>query len=98
MASAPDALWMDQVRSLTSAGEPEVRIGAARLLLPHDPEYAKRILERGMNDDNPAIRDMASESIGEAFAGDLRTLRFFMKLNDRLGRVRAAARVLVLLR
>ena len=89
---------MDQVRNLTSAGEPEVRIGAARLLLPHDPEYARRILERAMNDDNPAIRDIASEAIGEAFSSDLRTLRFFMKLNDRLGRVRAAARVLVLLR
>src|SRR5688572_22430347 len=71
MASSPDALWMDQVRNLTSAHEPEVRIGAARLLLPHDPEYARRILERGMNDENPAIRDMASESIGEAAAGDL---------------------------
>jgi hypothetical protein len=98
MASAPDAAWMDQVRNLTSAGEPEVRVGAARLLLPHDPEYARRILERAMNDDNPAIRDIASEAIGEAFSSDLRTLRFFMKLNDRLGRVRAAARVLALLR
>ena len=98
MASSPDGLWMDQVRNLTSASEPEVRIGAARLLLPHDPEYARRILERGMNDENPAIRDLASDSIGEAAAGDLRALRFFMKLNDRLGRVRAAARVLVLLR
>ena len=98
MASSPDALWMDQVRNLTSAYEPEVRVGAARLLLPHDPESARRILERAMNDENPAIRDMASESIGEAAARDLRGLRFFMKLNDRLGRVRAAARVLVLLR
>jgi len=98
MAASPDTTWMDQVRRLTSAGEPEVRIGAARLLLPHDPEYARPILERGMNDANPAIRDMASESIGEAAAGDLRSLRFFMSLNDPLGRVRAAARVLVLLR
>jgi len=98
MASAPDAAWVDQVRNLTSASEPEVRIGAARLLLPYDPEYARPILERGMNDENQAIRDMASESIGEAAARDLRSLRFFMKLNDRLGRVRAAARVLVLLR
>ena len=98
MSASPDATWMDQVRRLTSAGEPEVRIGAARLLLPHDPEYARPILERGMNDANPAIRDMASEAIGEAAAGDLRSLRFFMRLTDRLGRVRAAARVLVLLR
>jgi HEAT repeat protein len=98
MASSPDAAWIDQARQLTSASEPEVRIGAARLLLPHDPQYARPILERGMNDENPAIRDLASESIGEAAAGDLRALRYFMRLNDRLGRVRAAARVLVLLR
>lgn len=98
MAASPDAAWIDQVRRLTAAGEPEVRIGAARLLLPHDPDYARPILERGMNDENQAIRDMASEAIGEAASGDLRSLRFFMRLNDRLGRVRAAARVLVLLR
>jgi HEAT repeat protein len=98
MAAAPDAAWIDLVRRLTAEAEPEVRIGAARLLLPHDPEYARPILERGMNDANPAIRDMASESIGEAAARDLRSLRYFMSLNDRLGRVRAAARVLVLLR
>jgi HEAT repeat protein len=98
MASAPDALWMDQVRRLTSDGEPDVRIGAARLLLPHDPELARQILERGMNDENPAIRDLASAGFSEAAAGDLRMLRHFLKLNDRLGRVRAAARILELLR
>jgi HEAT repeat protein len=98
MAASADAAWIEQARQLTSASEPDVRIGAARLLLPHDPQYARPILERGMNDENPAIRDLASESIGEAAAADLRALRYFLRLNDRLGRVRAAARLLVLLR
>jgi HEAT repeat protein len=98
MASSPDGLWMDQVRRLTSAAEPEVRVGAARLLLPHDPELARQILERGMSDPNPAIRDLASAGLGEAAAGDLRMLRHFLKLSDRLARVRAAARLLALTR
>lgn len=98
MASSPDGLWMDQVRRLTSAAEPEVRIGAAHLLLPHDPELARQILERGMSDANPAIRDLASEGLADAVAGDLRMLRHFLKLNDPLARVRAAARILVVTR
>jgi HEAT repeat protein len=98
LASQPDAFWLDQVRRLTSASEPQVRIGAARLLAPHDPDLARQVLERGMNDANPAIRDMAFDTMREVVAGDLRTLRIYLKLPDRLGRVRAAAGVLALVR
>ncbi len=98
MASQPDATWMDQVRRLTSAAEPEVRIGAARLIAPYDPQLAKQVIDRGMSDSNPAIRDMAAESLSEMVATDLRALRQLLRLPDRLARARAAGRVLALVR
>jgi HEAT repeat protein len=98
MASQPDALWMDQVRRLTSAGEPEVRIGAARLIAPYDPQLARQIIDSGMADSNPAIRNMAAESLSEVLATDLKALRQLLRLPDRLARVRAAGRVLTLVR
>jgi HEAT repeat protein len=91
MASRPDSLWLDQVRRLTSVAEPEVRVGAARLLVPHDPELARRVLQDAMNDGNPAIRELASDAFGEV-AADFPTLRQLMKSNDRLTSVRAAGR------
>ena len=68
MASRPDSLWLDQVRRLTSVAEPEVRVGAARLLVPHDPELARKVLQGAMNDGNPAIRELASDAFGEVAA------------------------------
>jgi len=41
---------------------------------------------------------MATEAIGDVAGGDLRMLRHLLKLQDRLGRVRAAARVLAIVR
>lgn len=98
MASQPDATWMDQVRRLTSAVEPEVRLGAARLVAPYDPQLARQVIDRGMTDSNPAIRDMAAESLSEVVATDLRALRQLLRLPDRLARARAAGRVLALVR
>jgi len=98
MASQPDSLWMDQVRRLTSATEPEVRIGAARLIAPHDPELARRVIDQGMADRNPAIRDMAAEALSDVVATDLRALRHLLRLPDRLARARAAAHILALVR
>jgi hypothetical protein len=51
-----------------------------------------------MNDPNPALREMASDVMGAVEATDLPTLRRLMKSNDRLTGVRAAARVLTVLR
>jgi HEAT repeat protein len=99
MASQPGGEWQEAVRQLTSAPQPEVRVGAARLLLPHQPEVARRVLEAAMNDPNPAIRSMASESMVEALpVGDLRALRQMLKTADNHVRVRAAARLLEVLR
>lgn len=95
MASRPDAAWLDQVRRLASAPEPEARVGAARLLAAHDPDLARKLLESAMNDPNPAIREMASEGLSGTGVTDLSTLRQFMKSTDRLTSVRAAAGVLM---
>ena len=95
MAARPDPLWLDHVRRLGSAAEPEVRVGAARLLGPHDPELARQILQGALSDGNPAIREMAADVYSDVGAADFPTLRAQMKSNDRLTSVRAAARLLV---
>ena len=96
MASRPDAVWLEQVRRLASAAEPEVRVGAARLLGPHDPELARKVLQGAMNDPNPAIREMAADALGRSRPTDFPTLRRLMKSSDRLTGVRAASRLLAL--
>jgi HEAT repeat protein len=98
MSSRPDAQWLDQVRQLTSASEPEVRVGAATLVAPHDPELARRVLGEAMKDQNPAIREMASDSILETSAHDLRALRHLLRSTRPLERVRAASRILAFVR
>lgn len=96
MAARPDAAWLDQVQRLSSAAEPEVKVGVARLLGPHDPELARKTLQSVMNDPNPAIRALASDAYGDIEATDFPTLRQLLKSNDRLTGVRAAGRLLVL--
>ena len=96
MASRPDPVWLDQVRRLTSVGEPEVRVGAALLLAPHDPEVSRTVLKSVSNDPSPAIRAMASEALVEVGPNDFPALRHLMKSADRLTSVRAAGRLLAL--
>lgn len=98
MAARPDAQWLELVRSLTSAGEPEIRVGAATLIAPHDPELARRVLEGAVNDPNPTIRQMAGESIIQASRGDLRALRYLLKSVRPLEQVHAAAQILALVK
>jgi HEAT repeat protein len=98
MAGRPTQEWQALVRSLTSADEPEVRIQAARLIAPHDPELANRVLEELAGHGNPAIRELASRTLSEAAAGDLTSLRKLLRHGDRLTRVRAAGRILALTR
>jgi HEAT repeat protein len=98
MSSRPDAVWLEQVQRLASAAEPEVRVGVARLLGPHDPELARKILQVATNDPNPAIREMASSALGDVEATDFPTIRRLMKSNDRLTSVRAAGSLLAVTR
>ena len=98
MSTRPDARWLEQVRSLTSASEPEVRVGAATLLAPHDPEAARAVLAAALNDPNPAIRDMAGESIIETSTTDIRALRRFLRSPRALEQVQAAGQILAVVR
>ncbi len=98
MASRPDPQWLENVRRLTSAAEPEVRIQAARLLAPHDPEGARQVLEKAGTDGNPAIRELASDAAADLPLTSFVTLRSLMKSGERVVSVRAAGRVLVLTR
>jgi hypothetical protein len=68
------------------------------LIAPYDPQLARQIIDSGMADSNPAIRNMAAESLSEVLATDLKALRQLLRLPDRLARVRAAGRVLTLVR
>jgi len=98
MAGRPDATWLEAVRRLTSATEPEVRVGAATLLAPHDPEAARKVLEAAMNDPNPAIREMAGESMIDVTTTDLRALRQFLRSPKALEQVQAAGQILTIVR
>ena len=95
MSSRPDGAWLALVRELTSAPDAEVRASAARLIAPHDPALAASVLEPLLTHENPVIRDLAADGIGD-IPLDLTTLRRLMRDPNRLTRVRAAGRVLVL--
>jgi HEAT repeat protein len=93
MSSRPDAAWQALVRELATSQDLEVRAQAARLIAPHDPELARSVLEPLLTNGNPAIRELASDAAIESGPGDLTALRHLMRSNERLTRVRAAARV-----
>jgi len=98
MASRPDASWIALVRELTAALEPEVRAAAGRLIAPYDPELSRTVLESLSTNENPAIRELASRTLGEVVTNDLTMLRSLMRSSDRLTRVRGAARLMALTR
>jgi hypothetical protein len=97
MASRPDTGWLALVRDLTRVREGEVRAAAARLIAAHDPDLARTVLESLTSDENPAIRDLASQWIADV-PTDLTGLRRLMRASNRMTRVRAAGRVLALTR
>lgn len=98
MSSHPDGSWLSVVRQLSADPDAEIRLGAARLLAPHDADAARAVLEPLTTSDNPAIRDFASRGLADVLTNDLTALRRMLRNAQRLARVRAAARVLVLTR
>ncbi len=98
MAVRPDAAWLALVKELAASPNPQISVGAARLLGPHDPELARTVLEPLMASENGAIRELASQALGEAITSDLTLLRRLLRSPARLTRIRAAARVLALTR
>jgi HEAT repeat protein len=94
----PDPRWLGMVRELTAAGEPDIRLMAAKLLVPHDPTVAKPVLEALAINENPAVREDASQTLAAEVAGDLPSLRALLKTADRLTRIAAAGKILSLTR
>jgi HEAT repeat protein len=100
MASRPDAAWTALVTELAASGaEPEIRLGAAKLIAPYNPELARSVTQELSSHDNLAIRELAASVSVDAASGDgLAALRAQLRANDNPTRVRAASRILALTR
>lgn len=94
----PDAVWVRVVRELAVSSDPAIRIQASGLIAPYDLELARQTLERGLSDDNTAIRDIAGRLLIENVATDFGTLRRLLHSGSALTRVQAADRILKLTR
>jgi len=86
--------WMSEIRPLLSSSDPQLRANAAILLAPYDNAAARATLQGLLQDPNPAIRELASESMASQVAGDFATLRQLLRNPDSTSRVKAAARIL----
>jgi hypothetical protein len=96
LAVRPDVAWLSLVRPLLNDPDPDVRIGAAQILAPVDPATALPAIQNAMNDQNPAIRDLANLLMVTDFPQDLTGLRGWLRSTDRIVRIRAAGRILVI--
>lgn len=99
LASRPDSAWaLEAERVMRSAEDPYVRLEAAKLLAPFNPDAARPVIRSLLNDPNPAVRDAAGPALAEVLPDDLTALR--QLLNEPGGhiKVRAAARILDLTR
>jgi hypothetical protein len=100
MASRPDQAWMSLVTELATTGtDPEIRLGAANLIAPHNPGLARSVAQEMSNNANPAIRELAVGLMVESVSGEgLATLRGLLRTGDERTRLGAATRILVLTR
>jgi len=97
MASRPDGSWLAIVRELTGAEEPDVRLGAARLMAPHDPELARQVLDQLASEGDLTIRELAEDAVAELPVGDdFHVLRPLLASAQAAVRVRAASRLVAL--
>jgi len=94
----PNPDWMNTARRLLGSSNPQVRVKAARLIAAQDQALAKDTLESLLLDENPAIREMATDVLASRVAGDFLTLRRLLRLSDLASRARAAARIVELTR
>jgi HEAT repeat protein len=93
----PDARWQSDVRSLLGDPDPQVRMMAASLIAPYDPEAARLVLQGLMLDNNIAIQELASQTWTDVVR-DVATIRPLLRSGDPLTRVKAARRLLELTR
>ena len=97
MASRPDEAWMALATELaTAGGDPEVRLRAAKLIAPRNPDLARSVAQELSSDGNPAIREFADSLVIETVSeAGLAILRSQLRARDDLVRLHAATRVLV---
>jgi hypothetical protein len=99
LAASPDGAWTALVTSLTRNESPEIRARAAVLIAPHDPGLARDVLGALSEDSNPAVRELASGLYADVVGSlDLTALRRLLREPVALTRVRAAVRVLAVVR
>lgn len=98
LASRPDDAWKTLVRGLLVHPDPSFRLDAAKLLLPHEPETMRLILDSLATDANPEIRDEASLALVEIPTTSMLSLRSLLRTGSPRVRVGAAARLLTLTR
>jgi len=97
-SSSPDPNWQNLVRGLVLDTQPEIRIRAAQLIAPYDPELARTTLEKVLGDENIGIRQLASTVYVQHVAGDFALLRRFLRNADPQIRAQAGGRILELTR
>ena len=90
--------WLTVARNLTADPDQSVQLDAARLVAPYDPPLAESVLARLGQADNLAVREEAARILAERVVSDYPTLRRQLRSQDGVEAVRAAARLLELVR
>ncbi len=89
-----DGGWTLRAKALLLADDAMVRVQAATLLAPHDPDSARQALDALAGHENPAIREAAEKAAADSVTGDLRILRGLLRSGNPAVRVASATRVL----
>lgn len=94
----PGGGWLEVARTLTADSDQSVQLDAARLVAPSDPQLAESVLARLGQSDNLAVREEAGRILAERVVSDIPTLRQQLRSQNTAEAVRAAARLLELIR
>lgn len=92
----PDGEWMSTVRELQQADDPAVRLGAAKLLAPHDPATARATMQQLASSGDILLAATAAAELADVVDGNLSELRALLARPD--ARLAAARRILELTR
>jgi HEAT repeat protein len=95
--------WVSTVQSLLDDRDGTIRLQAARLIAPVDPDAARKTLGEALSDPNPVIRYESSRVLGETIdaqpsVADIAALRQRLRDADRAVRLQAASALLKLAR
>ncbi|MEZ5320408.1 MAG: hypothetical protein R2752_23610, partial [Vicinamibacterales bacterium] len=98
LAPRPDATWRALVDDLARSDDPDIRLGAAGLLIEVDADRARDVLSDLAQSQNAAIREQAGQQLAAAVSHDLPALRQLLRSRDLMTQVQAARGVLELTR